>query len=59
MQQTDDCACSDAKIAVRDLTKMYGDLTVLDKANFTIKRGELVCIVVELPPLNRTLQALQ
>ena len=45
MQQTDDCACSDAKIAVRDLTKMYGDLTVLDKVNFTIKRGELVCIV--------------
>ncbi len=45
MQQTDDCAGSDAKIAVRDLTKMYGDLTVLDKVNFTIKRGELVCIV--------------
>ena len=45
VQQTDDCACSDAKIAVRDLTKMYGDLTVLDKVNFTIKRGELVCIV--------------
>ena len=45
MQQTDDCAGSDAKIAVRDLTKMYGDLTVLDKVNFSIKRGELVCIV--------------
>ena len=45
MQQSADCAGFDAKIAVRDLTKMYGDLVVLDKINFSIKRGELVSIV--------------
>ncbi|MBB5144190.1 sulfonate transport system ATP-binding protein [Desulfovibrio intestinalis] len=45
MQQSADCTGFDAKIAVRDLTKMYGDLVVLDKINFSIKRGELVSIV--------------
>ncbi len=33
------------KIQVRDLTKRFGDLTVLDKINFTIGKGELVAIV--------------
>ncbi|MDY0258969.1 MAG: ABC transporter ATP-binding protein [Desulfovibrio sp.] len=45
MQQSADCTGFDAKIAVRDLTKTYGDLVVLDKINFSIKRGELVSIV--------------
>lgn len=36
---------SQAKVCVRDLTKMYGDLVVLDKINFEIKKGELVAIV--------------
>ena len=45
VQQSADCTGFDAKIAVRDLTKMYGDLVVLDKINFSIKRGELVSIV--------------
>ncbi len=34
-----------AKVSVRDLTKKYGDLTVLDKINFHINKGELVSIV--------------
>ncbi len=33
------------KVSVRDLTKCYGDLTVLDKVNFNIQKGELVSIV--------------
>lgn len=33
------------KIQVRNLTKRFGDLTVLDKINFTIGQGELVAIV--------------
>lgn len=33
------------KIQVRNLTKRFGDLTVLDKINFTIGKGELVAIV--------------
>lgn len=33
------------KIQVRNLTKCFGDLTVLDKINFTIAQGELVAIV--------------
>ncbi len=33
------------KVSVRDLTKRYGDLTVLDKVNFNIQKGELVSIV--------------
>jgi len=45
VQQSADCTGFDAKIAVRDLTKTYGDLVVLDKINFSIKRGELVSIV--------------
>lgn len=33
------------KIQVNDLTKQFGDLTVLDGINFNIKQGELVAIV--------------
>ena len=33
------------KIKVHNLTKCFGDLTVLDKINFTIAKGELVAIV--------------
>ena len=36
---------STAKIDVRNLTKKFGDLLVLDKINFSIKKGELVAIV--------------
>lgn len=42
------CDCTpteDVKVAVRDLTKRFGDLTVLDRINFNIKKGELLCIV--------------
>lgn len=38
-------AASNAKIEVRNLTKMFGDLLVLDRINFNIKKGELVAIV--------------
>ena len=34
-----------AKIVVNNLTKRFGDLTVLDGINFTIKEGELLAIV--------------
>ncbi len=44
-QQTAECVKQSAKIRVRDLTKKFGDLTVLDKINFEIKKGELVSIV--------------
>lgn len=43
--QTEKHAEQTAKICVRDLTKRYGALTVLDKINFDIKKGELVAIV--------------
>lgn len=33
------------KVQVRDLTKKFGDLLVLDHASFDIKKGEFVCIV--------------
>ena len=33
------------KVSVKNLTKCFGDLTVLDKVNFDIKKGELLCIV--------------
>lgn len=33
------------KIRVNNLTKRFGDLTVLDDINFTIKQGELLAIV--------------
>lgn len=33
------------KIEVKDLTKKFGDLLVLDHINFNIKKGELVAIV--------------
>lgn len=33
------------KVRVENLTKCYGDLTVLDNINFSIKKGELVAIV--------------
>ena len=44
MEQTSATQCA-PKIKVADLTKCYGDLTVLDKVNFEIQKGELVCIV--------------
>lgn len=34
-----------AKVKVRNLTKRFGDLTVLDHVSFDIERGEFVCIV--------------
>ncbi len=33
------------KIEVKDLTKRFGDLVVLDKINFTVKKGEFLAIV--------------
>lgn len=39
------CNPSEAKVSVRDLTKKYGDLTVLDRISFDIKKGELLAIV--------------
>jgi ABC-type nitrate/sulfonate/bicarbonate transport system ATPase subunit len=36
---------SNAKIEVKDLTKKFGDLLVLDHISFNIKKGELVAIV--------------
>lgn len=36
---------SQAKVKVRNLTKSFGDLTVLDNISFDIKKGEFVCIV--------------
>ncbi len=34
-----------AKVRVRNLTKKFGDLTVLDNISFDINRGEFICIV--------------
>lgn len=34
-----------AKVQVRNLTKQFGDLVVLDDISFDIKKGEFVCIV--------------
>lgn len=34
-----------AKVAVRDLTKRFGDLLVLDNISFDVKEGEFLCIV--------------
>lgn len=34
-----------AKVSVRDLTKSFGDLTVLDKISFDIQEGEFICVV--------------
>ena len=35
----------EVKVKVRNLTKKFGDLLVLDNASFDIKKGEFVCIV--------------
>ena len=35
----------ETKVKVRNLTKKFGDLLVLDNASFDIKKGEFVCIV--------------
>ena len=35
----------DVKVSVRELTKRFGDLTVLDGISFNIRKGELLCIV--------------
>lgn len=35
----------EVKVSVRNLTKKFGDLLVLDNASFDIKKGEFVCIV--------------
>jgi len=40
-----DCTPQRTKIQVKNFTKKYGDLTVLDNINFDIKEGELVSIV--------------
>lgn len=40
-----DQEASDIKIRVNNMTKRFGDLTVLDGINFTIKKGELLAIV--------------
>lgn len=34
-----------AKVKMRNLTKKFGDLTVLDHVSFDIEKGEFVCIV--------------
>lgn len=36
---------NNAKVQVRNLTKKFGDLLVLNDMSFDIKRGEFVCIV--------------
>ena len=33
------------KVEVKDLTKRFGDLLVLDHMNFDIKKNEFVCVV--------------
>jgi len=45
MSQTPPCVEHNPKVLVQDLTKKFGDLLVLDKINFEIKKGELVSIV--------------
>ena len=35
----------EVKVSVRNLTKKFGDLLVLDNASFDIMKGEFVCIV--------------
>jgi sulfonate transport system ATP-binding protein len=42
---TDCLPAEDVKVSVKDLTKRFGDLTVLDAINFDIRKGELLCIV--------------
>lgn len=36
---------SQAKVKVRNLTKKFGDLTVLDNISFDVEKGEFICIV--------------
>jgi len=36
---------NDVKVQVRNLTKHFGDLKVLEDVSFDIKKGEFVCIV--------------
>lgn len=43
--QVPDSTVRKTKIQVKNFTKKYGDLTVLDNINFDIKEGELVSIV--------------
>lgn len=43
MEQTQKQAAD--KVVVKDLTKRFGDLLVLDNLNFTIKKNEFVCVV--------------
>jgi len=38
-------AARETKIVVKNLTKQFGDLVVLDDINFTVKEGEFLCIV--------------
>ena len=35
----------EVKVQVRNLTKCFGDLKVLDNVSFDIKKGEFLCIV--------------
>lgn len=41
----EDTACKTPKIEVRNLTKRFGDLLVLDNISFNVGQGELVAIV--------------
>ena len=34
-----------AKVTVRNLTKKFGDLLVLDNVSFDVEEGELLCVV--------------
>ena len=36
---------TDVKVSVRNLTKCFGDLKVLDNISFDIKKGEFICVV--------------
>ena len=36
---------NDVKVSVRNLTKCFGDLKVLDNISFDIKKGEFICVV--------------
>ena len=36
---------NDVKVSVRNLTKCFGDLKVLDNISFDIKMGEFICVV--------------
>ena len=45
MDAAADSADTRIKVKVRDLTKSFGDLLVLDHVNFDVRQGDFVCIV--------------